>query len=112
MNHFFSMNDPSWLMDFHEIHTNQVGFPSTSVVTVQSQRVLVSIMDNPHCLSSNTDESNLIIDTGAPVCILPHCSDFVTYENSKMKIRDLSSSIWVAREQGIHCWSIEDAKET
>ena len=97
-------------MDFHEIFINQVAFPSTSVVAVQLQRVLVSIIDNPRYLSSNTDESNLIVDAGTPVCILPHCSDFVMYENSKMKIRDLSSSIWVAREQWIHCWSIQDAR--
>jgi hypothetical protein len=55
--------------------------------------------------------SNVIIDTGALVCISLHQSDFVTYASSKMKIKDLSSSNQVAWE-GLICWSLQDANGT
>ena len=52
--------------------------------------------------------SSVIVDSGASVCISPHRSDFVTYNNSNMKIKDLSSSNTVAGE-GIVRWNLEDS---
>jgi hypothetical protein len=49
----------------------------------------------------------LIIDSGASICITPHCSNFITYQQSKMKIKDLSSSNNVAGECLLR-WKIED----
>ncbi len=72
---------------------------------------MVSTIDAPFCLSSKIIASNVIIDTGALVCISPHQSDFVTYASSKMKIKDLSFSNWVAGEGLIH-WSLHDANST
>jgi hypothetical protein len=72
---------------------------------------MVSTIDIPFCLSSKIVTSNVIIDTGALVCISPHRSDFVTYASSKMKIKDLSSSNQVAGE-GLIRWSLHDATGT
>jgi hypothetical protein len=52
--------------------------------------------------------SSLIIDSGASVYISPHKSDFITYNKSNMKIKDLSSSNHIAGE-GIVRWSGQDA---
>jgi hypothetical protein len=51
--------------------------------------------------------SSLIIDSGASVCISPHKSDFITYNKSSMKIKDLYSSNQVAGE-GIDWWLMQD----
>jgi hypothetical protein len=72
---------------------------------------MVSTIDAPFCLSSKIVTSNVIIDTGALFCILPHQSDFVTYASSKMKIKDLSSSNQVAGEGLIH-WSLHNTYGT
>jgi hypothetical protein len=69
------------------------------------------MIDAPFCLSSKIVASNVIIDTGASVCISPHQSDFVTYASSKMNIKDLSSSNRVAGE-GLIRWSLQDANGT
>jgi hypothetical protein len=45
--------------------------------------------------------SSVIVDSGASVCISPHRSEFVTYNESRMKIKDLSSSNQVAQEKGL-----------
>jgi hypothetical protein len=52
--------------------------------------------------------SSLIIYSGASVYISPHKSDFVTYNKSNMKIKDLSSSNHIAGE-GIVWWTMQDA---
>ena len=49
----------------------------------------------------------LIVDTGASICISPCHSDFTTYQPSKLKIWDLSSSNKVLGE-GTICLSIKD----
>jgi hypothetical protein len=72
---------------------------------------MVSTIDAPFCFSRKIGNSNVIIDTGASVCILPHQSDFVTYASSKMKIKDLSSSNRVTGERIIY-WSLHDANGT
>ncbi len=51
--------------------------------------------------------SSIIIDSGALVRISLHRSDFVTYKNNKMKIKDLSSLNQVAGEE-IISWSLQD----
>jgi hypothetical protein len=70
-----------------DIQTTKCGF-----VTIPLHCTMVSTIDAPFCLSSKIISSNVIINTGALVCISPHQSDFVTYASSKMKIKDLSSS--------------------
>ncbi len=65
-------------------------------VTIPLHRTMVSTIDAPFYLSSKIINSNVIIDTRASVCILPHQSDFVTYASSKIKKRPLlfQSSCW------------------
>jgi hypothetical protein len=75
-------------------------------VTVPLQAALISSIEYPYCLSSTTIRSSIIIDSGVSVCISLHRSDFITYEYSKMKTKDLSSSNQVAGE-GIISWSIQ-----
>jgi hypothetical protein len=89
-----------------DIQTTKYGF-----VTIPLHRTMVSTIDAPFCLSSKIVTSNVIIDTGALVCISPHRSDFVTYASSKMKIKDLYSSDRVAGE-GLIRWSLHDAHGT
>jgi hypothetical protein len=76
-------------------------------VTVPLQAALISSIEYPYCLSSTTIRSSIVIDSGASVCISPHKSDFITYKDSKMKIKDLSSLNQVAGE-GIISWSLQD----
>ncbi len=71
------------------------------------KKILISSIDSPHCFSNTAISSSVIIDSGASVCISLHRSDFVTYNKSNMKIKDLLSSNQVAGE-GILCWSIQD----
>jgi hypothetical protein len=61
----------------------------------------------PYSFSSQANEGNVIINSGASVCISPHCLDFIAYNKSAMKIMELSSSNQVAGE-GIKQWSIKD----
>jgi hypothetical protein len=60
-----------------------------------------------YCFSSQANKGNVIINSGASVCISPHRSDFITYNISAMKIKDLSSSNQVAGE-GLIQWLIKD----
>ncbi len=92
----FGVYDPSQIVDF----LNR--FPETTsegVITVPlTKRANMSSVKYPFCFSSRANEGNIIIDSGASVCISPHRSDFITYNKSKMKIKDLSSSNQVAGE--------------
>jgi hypothetical protein len=76
-------------------------------VTVPLQAALISLIEYLYCLSSTTACSSIKVDSGASVCICPHRLDFITYQDSKMKIRDLSSLNQVAGE-GIISWSLQD----
>ncbi len=68
----------------------------------------ISFLDLPQCFQSIVNNNSLlIIDSGASICITPHRMDFVTYKTSKMKIKDLSSSNTVAGE-GLMRWKVED----
>jgi hypothetical protein len=77
------------------------------IVSKRFKKILISSINFPHCFSNTAISSSVIIDSGASVCISPHRSDFVTYNKSNMKIKDLSSSNQVAGE-GILRWSIQD----
>ncbi len=68
---------------------------------------LISLTEYPHCFSSSTVASEVIVDTGAPVWISPHKKDFATYVSSSMKIKDLSSTNKVAGK-GIIKWDLQD----
>lgn len=64
--------------------------------------------DDARCLTGALrGDVPLIVDTGASVCITPCREDFVTYQPSKIKIRDLSSSNKVAGE-GMVRWVVKD----
>ncbi len=67
----------------------------------------ISSIAYPYCFSSQANEGNVIIDSGATVCISPHRLDFITYNESAIKIKDLSSSNQVAGK-GIIQWLIKD----
>jgi hypothetical protein len=56
------------------------------VVTIPLHCTMISAIDTPRCLSSKIVKFNVIIDTGASVCILSHQSDFGMYGSSAMKI--------------------------
>jgi hypothetical protein len=102
---FLLTHDPSRIMDSYNIISqtdNQEGS-----VTVPLQAALISSIEYPYCLSSTTIRSSKIIDSGTSVCISPHKSDFITYKDSKMKIKDLSLLNQVAGE-GIISWSLQD----
>jgi hypothetical protein len=77
------------------------------VVTVPLKAALISSIEYPYCLSSKTVNLSVIVDSGASVCIATNQSDFITYKDSKMKIKDLSSSNKVAGEGILH-WKFQD----
>jgi hypothetical protein len=85
-------------------------FPTTSlegIIIVPLKQANISSIAYPYCFSSQANEGNVIIDSGASVCISPHRSDFITYNESAMKMKDLPSSNKVAGK-GIIQWSIKD----
>ncbi len=69
----------------------------------------MSRIDLPHCYLNETLNAILIVDTRASFCITPHHSDFITYQPSSMKIKDLSSTNR-AKGEGILQWKVEDSK--
>ena len=72
--------------------------------------VYFSMLDNPSCYSTlviDKTEPPLIVDTGASTSISPKRSDFITYRESFMSIRDLSSSNQVHGE-GLIQWNVID----
>jgi hypothetical protein len=81
------------------------------IVSKRFKKILISSIGSPHCFSNTAVRSSVIIDSGASVCISPHQSDFVTYNKSNMKIKDLLSSNQVAGE-GILRWLIQDTHGT
>ncbi len=91
----FGEYDPSQVVDF----LNK--FPTTTsegVITVPLKQANISSIAYPYCFSSQANEGNVIINSGVSVCISPHHLDFITYNNSAMKIKDLSLSNKVAGE--------------
>jgi hypothetical protein len=108
LDEFVSTYDSSCIMEFTQFFSEPSHLHCIFTVPLQHQ-VLISRFENPHCFSSKL--SSLIIDSGASVCISPHKSDFITYNKSKLKIKDLSSSNHVAGE-GIIWWSMHNALGT
>ena len=105
-NSFLAHQDPTTIMKI----ANLSFLPSdtTSKVSTSFKHLFLNSIDSPMCFLSMAVLSSVIVDSGTSVCISPHCSDFVTYNNSNMKIKDLSSSNTVAGE-GIVRWNLEDS---
>jgi hypothetical protein len=86
-------------------------FGLTSRTLIQSEApVHFSMLENPSCYSSmiiDKQEPPLVVDTGASTSISPKRSDFLTYRESFMSIRDLSSSNTVHGE-GLVQWNVID----
>ena len=85
---FLHTHDLSCIIDSYNIISqtdNQEGS-----VTIPLQAALISSIKYPYCLLSTTIPSSIIIDSDTSVCISPHKLDFITYKDSKMKIKDLS----------------------
>jgi hypothetical protein len=102
---FLLTHDPSCIKDSYNI-TSQTDNQEGSV-TVPLQAALILSIQYPYCLSSTTIRSSILMDSGASVCISPHKLDFITYKDSKMKIKDISSSNQVASEV-IISWSLQN----
>jgi hypothetical protein len=102
---FLAAQDPSCIMDIYSIFAKP--HKDKGVVTVPLKAALISSIEYPYCLSSKTVDSSVIIDSGASFCISQHRSKFITYKDSKMKIKDLSSSNKVAGEDILH-WKLQD----
>jgi hypothetical protein len=102
---FLALQDLSCIMDIYSIFAQPN--KDKGVVTVPLKLALFSSIESPYCLSIKTVNSSVIIDSGASVCISPHRSKLITYKDSKMKIKDLSSSNKVAGE-GILRWKLQD----
>ena len=110
LNGFLHSHDPSDIMSamsMSYLPTLASNFDE-GVISTRLQRIFISSIDSPRCLSGSIIHSNIIIDTGASVCISPHRSDFLTYHSSQMRIKDLSSSNKVQGE-GIIRWKMQDA---
>jgi hypothetical protein len=75
-----------------------------------TMQALISTFEDTKCFSSIAINSSLVINSGASVCISPHMSDFITYNKSKMKIKDLSFSNHVAGKGIVH-WCMKDAND-
>jgi hypothetical protein len=107
LDEFVSTHDPRCIVEFTQFFSEPSHLHGIVTVPLQHQ-VLISRFKDPPCFSSKLIGSSLIIDSGASVCISPHKSDFITYNKSKMKIKDLSSSNHIACE-GIIWQSMHDA---
>jgi hypothetical protein len=98
-------------MEFAELFSIQ-GDDTHGIVSVPlTTQALISTFEDPKCFSSIGINSSLVINSGASVCISQHKSDFITYNKSKMKIKDLSSSNHVAGEGIVH-WYMKDANDS
>ena len=102
---YISVHDRSKIMENYKLFL-PCG-DSEDIVAVPLSKALFSSCTYPYCLSSQLVQGGVIIVTGASVCISPHRSDFITYKESEMKLRDLSSSNKVAGEGIIH-WLLQD----
>jgi hypothetical protein len=100
-------------MDFYKIFDKEKAtqhIPTPGRISASSSKMMgyMSRIDLPHCYLNEILNSILIVDTGASVCITPHCSDFITYQPSSMKVKDLSSTNRV-KGGGILQWKVEDS---
>ncbi len=81
-------------------------FWNNGIISNSAKKILLSSINSPKCRSNITVRSSVIVDSGASVCITPHKSDFISYQDSNMKIKDLSSSNLVSGE-GILRWPFQ-----
>jgi hypothetical protein len=79
-------------------------------LTTTDNRLCVSRIKIPQCFIGEMASNTVIIDSGASVCISPHCANFITHGPSNMKIKDLSSSNKVAGE-GLIRWRFQVTSE-
>jgi hypothetical protein len=80
------------------LRNSMVGFNQKSLwskiifylgATTSTKGCHISFLDIPRCFQSIVNnKSLLIIDSGASVCITPHRSDFISYQKSKLRIKD------------------------
>ncbi len=94
---FIKTHDPSQIMDFYNIFDNKKAtehIPKPGKISASSLAIMgyVSRIDLPHCYLNKISNAILIVDMGASVCNTPCCSDFIPYQPSSMKIKDLSST--------------------
>jgi hypothetical protein len=112
---FLTTHDPSRIMDFYATSSKfpekQASHIRSGQVNINLRQVLISSIKYPRCYSSSTDTNNVIIDSGASVCISPHKSDFITCGPNGMKIEDLSSTNKAAGE-GLIQWDLQDKKRS
>ncbi len=105
-----STHDSSCIMEFTQFLSEPSHLHGVFTIPLQHQ-VLISRFEDPCFFSRKLIGSSLIIDSGASDCISPHKLDFIIYNKSKMKIKDLSFSNHVAGE-GIIRWSMHDVLGT
>ncbi len=55
-------------------------------------KAYLSTLNNPKCYCLSSNKTMFIVNSGATVCISPHCLDLITYKSSIAKIKDLLSS--------------------
>jgi hypothetical protein len=111
---FLTTHDPRRIKDFYatlsKFPEKQASHIRCGWVYINLQQVLISLFEYPRCYSSSTVADNVIIDSGALVCIRPHKSDFITYRPSGMKIKDLSSTNKVT-SKGLIQWDLQDKND-
>lgn len=98
-------HDPSDIVHILKFNTHN---PTTHLTRAEAP-IFFSLLENPSCYSTSVqhNETPLIVDSGASVCISPIRSDFITYNQSRIKIKDLSSSNTVDGE-GLVKWNVID----
>ncbi|KAL3780854.1 hypothetical protein ACHAW5_002787 [Stephanodiscus triporus] len=98
--------DPSLIMGVLSL---DLGPPQDSIdlstTKVPLFKAFLSTLDDPKCFRLSSNDTMLIVDSGASVCISPLRSDFISYKPSLMKIKYLSSSNKVQGE-GIIKWRV------
>ncbi len=112
LSQFLDSHDPSSTVKHLSSNKDVVELVPTQKwgqVHVDLKCALISLTEYPHCFSSSTVASEVIVDTGASVWISQHKEDFAMYVSSNMKIKDLSSTNKVAGK-GIIKWDLQNEK--
>jgi hypothetical protein len=102
-------DDPSSIVQILNFGLSSTMPTDPTCISLRTAPLYFSLLDSPSCFSTITSTANppLIVDTGASVCITPLRTDFHTYHESTMQIKDLSSSNTVAGE-GLLRWNVVD----
>ena len=68
---FLATQDPRKIMDVYQIF--EPTRENEGVVTVPiNKHTFISSIEDPYCLSGQSVQTSVIIDSGASVCITPH----------------------------------------